>query len=56
MYRVGLAMMNDPSHVSVIVKATQSMWMSSGKISEAEAVLISLGSQLRHAITYHTSR
>jgi len=49
MYGVDLAMMNDPSHVSAVVKATQSIRMSKGKISEAANISYHSGSNLeRH--------
>lgn len=53
MYGVDLAMMNDPNHVSAVVKATQSMRMSNGKISEA--AIISTYSTTEFKKTYHKS-
>jgi len=40
MYGVDRAMMNEPSQVSAVVRDTQSMRMSSGKISEATVQLM----------------
>lgn len=53
MYGVDLAMMNDPNHVSAVVKATQSIRMSSGKISEAAAISPRSKTDLKSA--YHMS-
>jgi len=42
MYGVDRAMMKEPSQVSAVVRDTQSMRMSSGKISEATVQLLGM--------------